>query len=588
MEPTRLFDIPPHMLKSYPKPDALASKVDGVWTKLSTQEFNRLIQQASRALLKMGLKKGDCVATISNNRYEWNIMDQGMLQIGVVHVPLYPTISSNDYKFILNDCAARLVIVSDAEILAKVEAVRSEVPSIMGIYSYDVLPHCPHWLELLDQGKDESLQPEVERISKGIESDHLATLIYTSGTTGVPKGVMLSHRNIISNCIASEPLVPVDYTGTALSFLPLCHIYERMLTYLYQYLGISVYYAESMDKIADNIREVKPHIFATVPRLLEKVYDRIVAKGHEQTGIKRTLFFWALNLGLKYEHYGRNGWWYELQLKIANRLVFSKWREALGGRLMVVASGSAPLQPRLARVFWAAGIPVLEGYGLTETSPVVSVNTLLPNSARFGTVGKLIEGVSVRIAEDGEILCKGPNVMMGYYKRPDLTDSVMTDGWFHTGDIGEVDSDGFLKITDRKKEIFKTSGGKYVAPQPLENKMKESPFIEQIMVVGDGRKFPGALIVPAFAYCRSYLSGKGIDLAKPEEIAAHPEIRKAIQEEVKRINQNFGHTEQIKKFALLSREFSIAADEMTPTLKFKRKNIVAKYAADIESIYAGS
>jgi long-chain acyl-CoA synthetase len=322
--------------------------------------------------------------------------------------------------------------------------------------------------------------------------------------------------------------------------------------------------------------------------LLEKVYDRIVAKGHEQTGIKRTLFFWALNLGLKYEHYGRNGWWYELQLKIANRLIFSKWREALGGRLMVVASGSAPLQPRLARVFWAAGIPVLEGYGLTETSPVVSVNTLLPNSARFGTVGKLIDGVSVRIAEDGEILCKGPNVMMGYYKRPDLTESVMTDGWFHTGDIGEVDSDGFLKITDRKKEIFKTSGGKYVAPQPLENKMKESPFIEQIMVVGDGRKFPGALIVPAFAYCSSYLAGKGIDLAKPEEIAAHPEIRKAIEEEVKRINQNFGQTEQIKKFALLSREFSIAADEMTPTLKFKRKNIVAKYAADIEAIYAGS
>lgn len=321
MEPTRLFDIPPHMLKSYPKPDALASKVDGVWKKLSTQEFNRLIQQASRALLKMGLKKGDCVATISNNRYEWNIMDQGMLQIGVVHVPLYPTISSNDYKFILNDCAARLVIVSDAELLAKVEAIRSEVPSIIGLYSYDALPQCPHWYELLDLGKDESLQPEVERISAGIETDHLATLIYTSGTTGVPKGVMLSHHNIISNCIASKPLVPVDYTGTALSFLPLCHIYERMLTYLYQYLGISVYYAESMEKIADNIREVKPHIFATVPRLLEKVYDRIVAKGQEQTGIKRTLFFWALDLGLKYEHYGKNGWWYELQLNVANRLI---------------------------------------------------------------------------------------------------------------------------------------------------------------------------------------------------------------------------------------------------------------------------
>lgn len=580
----RLFDILDRLKTKFPKEDILASKVNGKWIKISVDEYVEKVYTLSSAFLAMGLKKGDCIASVSNNRFEWNIVDMAMLNLGIVHVPMYPTISSADYKYILNDCEAKYIFVSDDELFSKIESIRADVPSLKEVYMFNESKGKKHWTELLELGKNNLKTEEIEVCKKNVEPNHLATLIYTSGTTGTPKGVMLSHLNIISNCMASEPLVPVDHTARALSFLPLCHIYERMLTYLYQYLGISIYYAESMEKIGDNLKEINPHLFSTVPRLLEKVYDKIIAKGHELTGIKKSLFFWAVNLGLKYEHGGKNGWFYNIQLELANKIIFSKWREALGGNVELIVSGSAPLQPRLARIFWSAKICVLEGYGLTETSPVISVNTKLPNGAKFGSVGKPIEDVVVKIAEDGEILVKGPNVMLGYYKKPDLTAEVIKNGWFYTGDIGNIDENGFLTITDRKKEIFKTSGGKYVAPQPIENKMKESNYIEQFCVVGENRKFPGGLVVPNYLFIKEKLGGKFATMSN-EDLIKQKEVIEMVNKEVEKYNQFFGHTEQIKKVALLSAEFSIAAGELTPTLKFKRKYINEKYAAAIDGLY---
>jgi long-chain acyl-CoA synthetase len=582
----RIFDILDRYIQKFPKPDALSSKVNGEWKKISTQEYYNQVQLMSYGFLKLGIGKGDCIATVSNNRYEWNFVDMGMLQIGAVHVSMYPTISSADYKYILNDCQAKYIIVSDEEILKKVSAIKDEVGSLIEIYTFNEIAGFKHWSEIAQLGKNNPAPEKVAEAKAQTKATDLATLIYTSGTTGVPKGVMLSHMNLISNCMASEPCVPVDNTATALSFLPLCHVYERMLGYLYQYLGISIYYAESMEKIGDNLKEVKPNLFSTVPRLLEKVYDKIMAKGHEQTGIKRALFFWAVDLGLKYEHAGKNGWWYEFKLSIANKIIFNKWREALGGNVELIVSGSAPLQPRLARIFWSAQIAVLEGYGLSETSPVVSVNTKLPNGAQFGSVGKVIEDVTVKIAEDGEILVKGPNVMMGYYKKPEATAEVMIDGWFHTGDIGIIDAEGFLKITDRKKEIFKTSGGKYVAPQPIENKMKESIYIEQFCVVGAGQKFPGGLVVPNFVFIKDWLQKQGINVSSNEEIIKNKKVIDLINAEVNKYNEDFGHVEQIKKIVLLPLEFTIVGGELTPTLKFKRKAISEKYQQEIDSLYA--
>jgi len=581
----RIFDILDRYIKKFPKPDALSSKVNGEWKKISTQEYYNQVQLMSYGFLKLGIAKGDCIATVSNNRYEWNFVDMGMLQIGAVHVSMYPTISSADYKYILNDCQAKYIIVSDEEILKKVTAIKNEVNSLIEIYTFNEIAGFKHWSEIAELGKNNPEPEKVAAAKKETKATDLATLIYTSGTTGVPKGVMLSHMNLISNCMASEPCVPVNNTATALSFLPLCHVYERMLGYLYQYLGISIYYAESMEKIGDNLKEVKPNLFSTVPRLLEKVYDKIMAKGHEQTGIKRALFFWAVDLGLKYELAGKNGWWYEFKLSIANKIIFSKWREALGGNIEFIVSGSAPLQPRLARIFWSAQIAVLEGYGLSETSPVVSVNTKLPNGAQFGSVGKVIEDVTVKIAEDGEILVKGPNVMMGYFKKPEATAEVMIDGWFHTGDIGEIDKEGFLKITDRKKEIFKTSGGKYVAPQPIENKMKESIYIEQFCVVGAGQKFPGGLVVPNFIFIKDWLLKNGINENTNQEIILNQKVIDLLNSEVNKYNQDFGHAEQIKKIVLLPAEFTIVGGELTPTLKLKRKAISEKYQKEIDSLY---
>ena len=506
--------------------------MNGQWVTHSTQGFVDKANLVSQGLLKLGIKPGDKIAMISNNRPEWNMCDIGILQIGAINVPIYPTISSEDYQYIFNDAEVKLCFVSDQELFDKANAIKDQVPTLQEIYSYEELPGVKHWSEVLDQGKDGDAA-EVQRIKDTIKKDDLATLIYTSGTTGVPKGVMLSHNNIVSNSVASTPRLPVDAQAKALSFLPVCHIYERMIHYLYIMNGVSIYFAESMDTIGDNLREVKPDVFTAVPRLLEKVYDKIVAKGETLTGIKKGLFFWALNLGLRYEPYGANGWWYEFRLKIARKLIFSKWQEALGGNVKVVASGSAALQPRLARVFHAAGIPIMEGYGLTETSPVITVNCEDNRGVKFTTVGRPIDGVQVKIAEDGEILTKGPNLMMGYYNKPDMTKAVIDEeGWFHTGDIGEMVDGDFLRITDRKKEIFKTSGGKYIAPQVMENKFKESRFIEQIIVIGENQKHPAALVVPDFEFLKDWCERHNLSLTAPAEMAANQQVIDRIWQEV--------------------------------------------------------
>jgi long-chain acyl-CoA synthetase len=582
---TRLFDFIFYQLENFPKKDCLAGKKDGVWEKMSTQQVIDSANALSAGLLKLGIAPGDKVAIVANNRPEWVITDLAILQIGAINVPVYPTISENDYKFIFNDAEVKVAFVSDSDLYNKVSNIQAEVPTLQRSFTYDEVAGAPHWKEAFE---DQADVEQIEKLRANVKPADLATLIYTSGTTGTPKGVMLSHQNVASNAIASKDRLPVDSNAKGVSFLPLCHIYERMIIYLYTYTGVSLYFAESMETIGDDIRDVQPNVFTAVPRLLEKVYDKIVAKGAELSGVKRNLFFWAVGIGEKYEPYGQNGPWYELKLKIARKLIFSKWQAALGGNVQAVASGSAALNPRLARIFNAAGIPVLEGYGLTETSPVISVNQLENNGLKIGTTGRPIADVHVKIAEDGEILVKGPNVMMGYYKRPDLTDEVIDkDGWFHTGDIGELVDGQFLRITDRKKEIFKTSGGKYIAPQLMENKFKESRFIEQFMVIGENRKHPAALIVPAYEFLEEWCRRKDIAFNSREDMLKKPEVIERYQEEIDEKNQHFGKWEQIKKFELLPVEFSIAGGEITPTLKLKRKVILNKYSALIEGIYTG-
>ncbi|OED49113.1 AMP-dependent synthetase, partial [Flavobacteriaceae bacterium (ex Bugula neritina AB1)] len=542
----------------------------------------------SRGLLRLGVKPNDKVAIIStNNRTEWNITDIGILQIGAQNVPIYPTISQEDYEYVLNHSESVYCFVSDEEVFQKVKNIQKNVPSLKDIYSFSDIEGCNNWNKVLELGEDTSNQEEVEKLMAAVKEDDLATLIYTSGTTGKPKGVMLSHKNIVSNALNSSVRFPlVDGETKALSFLPVCHIYERMLIYLYQYRGISIYFAESLETISDNLKEVKPDLMTAVPRLLEKVYDKIIAKGADLTGIKKKLFFWAVDIGLQYEPYGANGWWYEKKLGIARKLIFSKWQEALGGNLKVIASGSAALQSRLARVFNAAGMNVMEGYGLTETSPVVSVNDMRDRGFKIGTVGKMIPHTEVKIAEDGEILIKGPQVMMGYYKDEEKTKEVLKNGYFHTGDIGEIDSEGFLRITDRKKEMFKTSGGKYIAPQVIENTMKQSRFIEQIMVIGDGEKMPAAFIQPNFEFIKEWAERKKIDIGSSnEEIVKNQSVIERFQEEVDEHNEKFGKWERIKKFELTSDEWSIEAEHLTPTMKLKRRVIKAKYKDLYYKIY---
>ena len=585
---TRLFDFPYYQLENFNISDALVTKQDGKWIKTSTEEYIAKANAISRALVEMGVQKNDKIAIIStNNRTEWNIMDIGVLQTGAQTIPIYPTISEVDYEYILNHSESTYCFVSDEEVLRKVNAIKSNVPTLKEVYSFNSIQGCKHWSELLALGKDEANQKLVEERKNAVVPSDLATIIYTSGTTGKPKGVMLSHNNIVSNVINSAPRIPFEKgKSRALSFLPVCHIFERVILYLYQYYGVSIYFGESIDKISDNIKEVRPNVMSAVPRLLEKVYDSIYAKGTQLSGIKKKLFFWAIDLGLRYEPYGANGAWYEFQLKIARKLIFSKWKEGLGGNLDLMVSGSAALQTRLARVFAAAEIPVMEGYGLTETSPVISVNDTRNFGFRVGTVGKVIDGVTVKIAEDGEILCKGPNVMMGYYKDEKLTSEVMTDDYFHTGDIGEFDADGFLKITDRKKEMFKTSGGKYIAPQLIENTMKQSRFIEQIMVIGDGQKMPAAFIQPSFDFVKEWATIHKIAIGTSnEEIIANSKVIERIQEEVDKLNEKFGNWEKIKRFELTPEVWSIEAGHLTPTLKLKRKIVMEKYQDLFHKIY---
>lgn len=572
-------------LQHTPRTDAFTQKENGKWTPLSIQDFVAKSQHFSLGLMKLGIEKGDRIAIISSNRTEWHLTDLAAQQIGVVNVPIYPNITEEDYAYILNDCGAKVVFVSNTELLNSIENIKANVPHLKHIYTYDKIEGKNHYSALIELGKNENTD-SVATIKNQITEDELATLIYTSGTTGKPKGVMLSHKNLVSNVLASEERLPIGDNYRILSFLPLCHVFERMIDYLFIYKGISIYYAESIETIADNLKEVKPHLFATVPRLLEKVYDKIVAKGSELSGIKKALFFWALELGLEFDPQEDKGWWYNFRLKIANKLIFSKWREALGGNVVAIVSGGAALQARLARVFTSAQIPILEGYGLTETSPVIAVNSLLKGGTKIGTVGKPLANLDVKIADDGEIIVKGPSVMMGYYNLPDESKAVFDEnGYFHTGDIGELVNGQYLKITDRKKEIFKTSGGKYIAPQVMENKFKESRFIEQIMVVGEGEKFAAAFIQPDFLFLKDWCDRKGLACNTNKDMVSNERVIARIQREVDSMNDNFSNYEKIKKFELLSEPLSIDSGELTPTLKLKRKNILAKYQDLYTKIY---
>jgi len=585
--PERLFDFIDLMAAHRSLDHAVNSKTGGKWVGLSTKEVKEQGDRCSAGLLNLGITAGDKVAVISStNRTEWVLADFGMSQIGAINIPIYPTISATDYAYILNHAEATHCFVSDKEVLEKVRAIEGQCPNLKGVYSFDKIKGCDQFKSLLSKKPTKVQAKEIETRKDAIKSEDLATIIYTSGTTGKPKGVMLSHNNIVSNVIASQERLPLEYgEAKALSFLPLCHIYERMLLYLYFYSGTRIYFAESLETIGANLKEVQPSVMTAVPRLLEKLYDKIYARGAELSGIKQKLFYWAVNLGLRYEPYGQNGWWYELQLKLARKLIFSKWKEAMGGNLDLIASGSAALQPRLARVFTAAGMTVAEGYGLTETSPVVSVNDMRNGQMRIGSVGPVLSGVSVKIAEDGEILCKGPNVMMGYYKDQEKTDEVLKDGFFHTGDIGIIDPDGFLKITDRKKEMFKTSGGKYIAPQVIENAMKQSTFIDQIMVVGDGQKFPAALIQPNFETVEAWASKNGIALAKGATWSDNEKVFAKIFDEVNQINERFGKWEKIKKIQITPDVWSVEEGHLTPTMKLKRKSVKEKYQTLFNSIY---
>lgn len=584
---TRLFDFPHYQLKHKPNDSALVTKYDGKWVKTSSQEYVDKANTISRALLRMGIQKNDKIAVIStSNRTEWNFMDIGILQTGAQNIPIYPTISAEDYEYVLNHSESIYCFVSDVDVLEK---VRKVIPNtkVKEVYSFDHIEGCKHYSELFELGNDTSNQQTVEDRKNDVKPDDLATIIYTSGTTGKPKGVMLSHWNITSNSLDSIPRLPLTGGETrVLSFLPICHIFERVLIYIYQYAGTSIYYAEGIDKIADNAKEIKPHLMSVVPRLLEKVYDKIYAKAETLSGIKKSLFFWAVRLGEKWEPYGKNGSWYEFQLGIARKLIFSKWKEALGGELHTMVSGSAPLQPRLTRIFCAAGMQVMEGYGLTETSPVVSVGMYKDKHFKVGTVGKPIENVEVKIAEDGEILIKGPNVMLGYYKDPEKTASVMTGDYFHTGDKGEIDTEGFLKITGRKKEMFKTSGGKYVIPTLLENELKQSRFIEQVMVVGEGEKMPGALIQPNFEFIKDWIERKKKNIGSSNtDIASSQEVMDRIQREVDKCNKHFGNWEQIKRFELTPDVWSVDGGQLTPTMKMRRDIIKEMYQNLYDKIY---
>ena len=581
----RLFDIPYYQLENYPNEKMFVTKTNHQWDGISTQQFIEKVNLISRGLISLGINEGDKVCIASSNRVEWNIMDVAIQQTGAIVVPIYPNISLHDYRYIFNDAGIKLCVVDSKELFDKINIIKDEISNFNHLYTFNAIENIPNWSEIAEKATETPIETVENRKSK-IKNLDLVTIIYTSGTTGNPKGVMLSHNNLISNVEGCRPKIPANEHSRVLSFLPACHVYERMLHYLYMTIGASIYFAESLDTIGENIKEVKPQVFTAVPRLIEKVFDKIMAKGEELTGIKRKLFFWAVKLAENYEFEGKSVW-YTLKLIIARKLIFSKWQEALGGEVKAIVSGSAALQPRLARMFFAAKLPVLEGYGLTETSPVISVNCF-QKGIRIGTVGTLLENVQVKFAEDGEILVKGPNVMMGYYKLPEKTkEEIDEDGWFHTGDIGQFVEGKFLKITDRKKEIFKTSGGKYIVPQAMENKFKESRFIEQIMVVGENQKFPAAFIVPNFAFIKEWLAKENLECLDSSNtgICNNKKVIDKINEEVTGFNSGYGHWEQIKKIVLFDKEFSVDGGELTPTLKLKRKIILEKYKDRFENIY---
>ena len=612
-EPTRVFDLIAHQLAHYPKPDALAHKSGNRWKRFSTRQIVETACALAAGLHAAGVRPGDRVANVTEtNRAEWNIIDLAVLQLGAVHVPIYPSLTPEECRFILEDSGARLAFVSSDALGAKLAGIRAELPSLQEVYHYQrpAASDARRWTDLRDDGarrllSDPAFAREIDALAAAVRPEDLATLIYTSGTTGQPKGVMLSHANLVSNAMAIVPLIGGSPGERAISFLPLCHIFERTLTNAYLYLGMSVYYAESLERVGDNMREVHPNFFAVVPRILEKIYERIVARGNALTGRRKKLFLWALDLAERIdpEHPERSTLSERMQLRLADKLVFSKWREALGGRVDSIVCGSAALNPKLAKIFWNAGVRVYEGYGPTEAAPVVTTNSRGTGQHRFGTVGPVIAGGEIRLAPDGEILYRGPNVMLGYYHRPDLTaETIDAEGFLHTGDVGEfiegLDGLRFLRITDRKKEIFKTSGGKYIAPQPIENQLKESPLVAQAMVVGEYRKFPGALIVPNFVALRERLAlraalhgEEGTPPAPPtasdSELICLPRVRALIAAEIDGINRNIAQYARVKNFALLAAEWTTAGGELTPTQKVKRREVLKKFAAEVEGIYAG-
>ena len=593
IQPLRLFDCLDYQLEKFPKQDMLVAKENGQWRPYSTEEVKQASLKLAAGLLALGVSGNDMttenrdkIAIISNNRPEWLIADMAVQQTGAILVPIYPTTNPLEIEFIFNDAAVKYVFVSSEELLHKLQDIRAKIPTVKEIYTFNHIAGAKHWSEVSDKSTEAGLA-EIETIKSNIKKDDLSTIIYTSGTTGTPKGVMLSHNNIVQNVFLAKVSFPFDDRPQykALSFLPLNHIFEKTVSYIYMFSGIGIYYAESLETIGANLQEVKPDIFTTVPRLLEKVYERIMGKGAALKGIKRQLFFWAVKTEKKYDNLIDGGFLYNLKLSIANKLIFSKWREALGGNIKYIITGGAACQERLIRIFNAAQIPLYEGYGPTENSPVISVNRREPGGMKFGTVGPLINGVEVKLMDDGEICVKGPSMMVGYYKRPDLTAETIIDGWLHTGDIGVFEDDKFLRITDRKKELFKTSGGKYVAPSAIENKLKESRFIEQVIVVGSGQKFVGALIVPSFANLKDWCEKSGVSFQSNESAINNPAIIAHYKEIVEQLNQNFNHVEQVKRFELLPREWSVESGEVTPKLSLKRKVIMEKYKDAVERIY---
>jgi long-chain acyl-CoA synthetase len=582
MKVTRTFDIIDLNCEKYPRKDMYCGKQDKEWKMYSTEDVRNYINWVSYGLMSMGYKKGDKIATISPNKPEWNIVDMALAQAGIVHVPIYPTISTDEYSYILDHSEVNSIFIGNKVIYNKVVPALDGLKGLREIFSFDIVEGLRSFSDVVEEGKNnaEKLKAELDNIKKSIKPEDLLTIIYTSGTTGNSKGVMLSHSNLVKNAITTSTAHHLGYGHRAVSFLPLCHVYERMVNYHFQYKGISIFYVENMGTVSEVVKEVKPHIFNTVPRLLEKIYDNIMGKGRNLPWIKRTIFFWAVNLGLKFKLKG-NSSFYKFRLKIARKLIFSKWQEALGGELQVMVSGGAALQSRLEKLFWAAGLPVIQGYGLTETSPVIAVNPLRIDEIGFGTCGPVIEGVEVMIADDGEILCRGVNVMMGYYKAPDLTAEIIDkDGWLHTGDIGLIEEGKFLKITDRKKEMFKLSAGKYIAPQVIENKLKESPFIEQAMVIGENEKFASALISPNFGFLHDWCSMHKIQFRDNKDLIEVPEVIERLSKEIREVNKSIGEHEQIKKFRLVTEEWTPQSGELSPTLKLKR-NLVAKHYKDL-------